>query len=48
MNNFISNLEKGELHVHLNGLISTTTIQEIIIYNAQAEKSDVANVIEVK
>lgn len=31
MNNFISNLEKGELHVHLNGLISTTTIQKIII-----------------
>ena len=31
MNNFISNLEKGELHVHLNGLISTTTIQNILI-----------------
>ena len=31
MNNFISELEKGELHVHLNGLISTTTIQKIII-----------------
>ena len=31
MNNFISSLEKGELHIHLNGLISTTTIQNILI-----------------
>ncbi|WP_345989307.1 hypothetical protein WCX18_02585 [Sulfurimonas sp. HSL1-2] len=31
MQNYISNLEKGELHVHLNGLVSTSTIQKIII-----------------
>jgi len=31
MKNFISNLEKGELHVHLNGLVSTKTIQNILI-----------------
>ncbi|MCG3703806.1 amidohydrolase family protein [Aliarcobacter butzleri] len=31
MKEYISNLEKGELHVHLNGLVSTSTIQKIII-----------------
>ena len=31
MKNYISTLEKGELHVHLNGLISTKTIQKILI-----------------
>lgn len=31
MKKFISNLDKGELHVHLNGLVSTKTIQKILI-----------------
>lgn len=31
MKSFISTLDKGELHVHLNGLVSTDTIQKILI-----------------
>ena len=30
MKEFISNLDKGELHVHLNGLVSTRTIKKIL------------------
>lgn len=30
MKKFISNLDKGELHVHLNGLVSTSTIKKIL------------------
>jgi len=31
MKKFISKLDKGELHVHLNGLVSTKTIQKILV-----------------